>query len=110
MRITLIYVTVAGYIIEIVKSEGKSWYTDPENGVRSPDKAYDGDYTTIYSVKVEYSALNFRRILNFFQILKSLESKDEYVICQDFCNYDDITLLLRMNTPNFLLHLSLLLL
>ena len=44
---------VSVYNLPIEKSEAKSWYKDdsPEPKRYAPEKAYDGDYSTFYSVK-----------------------------------------------------------
>jgi hypothetical protein len=52
-------------ILPIVKSEAKSWYKDDSSGEAtrfSPDKAYDGDYRTFYSVKDSDAVGNFLKL------------------------------------------------
>ena len=52
-------------VLPIVKSEAKSWYIDNSSGKatgHSPDKAYDGDYTTIYTVKDGDAVGNFLKL------------------------------------------------
>ena len=59
----LFYKYVSVPPIKIEKSEAKSWYKDESNPeLRSPDKAYDGDYNTYYSVKDGDAPGNFLKL------------------------------------------------
>ena len=51
--------------LKIVRSDAKSWYKDDTKEYHNeyaPDKAYDGDYTTFYSVKDGYAEGNFLKL------------------------------------------------
>ena len=48
--------------LAIVKSEAKSWYEDKKSEMFAPEKAYDGDYTTFYSVKDGDAEGNFLKL------------------------------------------------
>jgi hypothetical protein len=57
-------VIIPGYL-SIVKSEAKSWYKDDNSNEAtrySPDKAYDGNYGTIYAVKDGDAEGNFLKL------------------------------------------------
>jgi len=58
-----IYGSVPPRSIEIVKSEAKSWYKDESDpDLVAPYKAYDGDYSTYYSVKDDDAVGNFLKL------------------------------------------------
>ena len=51
--------------LPIVKSEAKNWYKDDSSNeakLFAPEKAYDGDYTTFYSVKDDDAEGNFLKL------------------------------------------------
>ena len=48
--------------LTIVRSEAKSWYKDGFSSEYAPDKAYDGDVSTWYSVKDGDAAGNFLKL------------------------------------------------
>ena len=48
--------------LKIVRSAAKSWYQDDINDKFAPEKAYDGDYTTFYSVKDGDAEGNFLKL------------------------------------------------
>ena len=48
--------------LSIVRSEAKSWYKDDSSREYAPEKAYDGDVSTWYSVKDHYTEGNFLKL------------------------------------------------
>ena len=46
----------------IERSEAKSWFQDENSERFAPEKAYDGDYTTFYSVKDGDAEGNFLKL------------------------------------------------
>ena len=48
--------------LRIVRSEAKSWFRDDSSREYAPEKAYDGDVSTWYSVKDHYTAGNFLKL------------------------------------------------
>jgi hypothetical protein len=52
-------------VLPIIRSEAKSWYGDDRSGQAtkySPEKAHDGNYSTIYAVKDNDAVGNFLKL------------------------------------------------
>ena len=48
--------------MSILRSKAKGWYEDDKSTKHAPEKAYDGDYETFYSVKDGDGEINFLKL------------------------------------------------